>query len=263
MRCAGSLLLGLFMLVGIAQTTAAQDEAALRVTANAPDAVLFADSVRLGRAGQELFRVESGRHRLRLTPGDADSWSAPAATRTVRLAPGETLRVAMRIPYRYHVGSAPFGASVYLRRAAGRKRLGKTPLLYESERPLRSSLVVEKSGYEAAVIEPDSARWTEYTVQLSPSADMPSAATEVDWSPPERRRTWIDATAGGVALAAGATAIYYKFEADRINDKYRSGPQQGDESLRPRFERYDRRSAVALGVMQAGITVFAVRLALR
>jgi hypothetical protein len=63
-----------------------------------------------------------------------------------------------------------------------------------------------------------------------------------------------------VAALATGTAIYYKFEANRL---YRDYERTGDPDLRPRIRSLDTRSAVALGVGQVGLGVFAVRLVLR
>ena len=55
-------------------------------------------------------------------------------------------------------------------------------------------------------------------------------------------------------------AVHFKFKADRRYDRY---VETGDPALRPAIKRYDTYSGVALGVMQAGAGLFAVRLILR
>ncbi len=74
---------------------------------------------------------------------------------------------------------------------------------------------------------------------------------------PIPRRRWIDAAAVTTALVAGAVAVHFKRKADARYDIYRV---TGDPTLRPVIRDYDTKSGVAAGVMQAGVTVFAVRL---
>ena len=63
-----------------------------------------------------------------------------------------------------------------------------------------------------------------------------------------------------MAVAAGAVSIHYKFKADRLNEQYE---QTGDAALRPRIHDLDTRAGVALGVMQVGVGVLALRFILR
>lgn len=75
--------------------------------------------------------------------------------------------------------------------------------------------------------------------------------------PARSKRTWIDYAAVSGALVAGAVAVHYKMKADARYDVYR---QTGDPTLRPEIRRLDTRSGIAVGAMQVGITVFAIRL---
>lgn len=73
-------------------------------------------------------------------------------------------------------------------------------------------------------------------------------------------RVWVDAAALGLALAATAVSVNYKFDADR---RFAAYERTGDPTLRPEIERLDTRAAVALGVGMASLGVFTLRLALR
>ncbi len=100
---------------------------------------------------------------------------------------------------------------------------------------------------------------------LSP---LPDAPLDVALLPTERstaRRTWLDIGIGAAAVGAGALAIYYKFEADNADDRYRDqlSPDRGDDSFRQEALRLDRLSAVALAGMQVGVGVLAIRFVLR
>ncbi|MEM0964322.1 MAG: prenyltransferase, partial [Bacteroidota bacterium] len=70
---------------------------------------------------------------------------------------------------------------------------------------------------------------------------------------------------GAAALAAGAVAVHFKFRADSVDDRYRSetSPERGDEALLDEALRLDRYSAAALGAMQVGVGVLALRFVLR
>lgn len=100
--------------------------------------------------------------------------------------------------------------------------------------------------------------WNRQVVLLEPLT--PPAATAAMHLVERPRRRWIDAVALGTAVAAGAVAVHYKFKADRLYDDYL---ETTDPALRPQIKANDTRSAVALGVMQAGVAVFAVRLVFR
>lgn len=232
----------------------------LRVGTNLPEAILFADSLRIGTVTSELAAVPASTDRLRLVPPDANTWSVPPVERQVELTAGDTVDVALHFPYYYRVESIPYDASVFLETGDALRRIGSTPLLYTSEAPLAKQLIIERPGYVMVRIEPGSEVWNRHVISLSPTDDLDPTAAQVQWKPPKKHRAWIDYAAIGTALAAGAVAVHYKFKADDLYDEYE---QSGEPSLRPRIHHFDVRSGVALGVMQLGIGVFAIRLALR
>ena len=251
------ILLGL----GLVQGSAAQTGPLVLVETNLPSAVLYADSVRLGSVSEGPLRIPAQATQLRLVP-EADAWSIEPLTRGLpdTAMPGDTLRFEMRFPYHYVIESIPFGADVYLEENGQRKALGTTPLLYRAEAPPEGTLVLERQGYDEIRLAPRTDVWNRDVLILDPliRSDVPTA--EVDWNPPSSRRVWIDYVALGLAAAGGATAVYYKFKAD---DRYEAYQRTGDPELRPEFRRYDLYSGVALGTMQVGLGVFALRLVLR
>src|SRR5690606_38562376 len=142
---------------------------------------------------------------------------------------------------------------------------GETPLDYTSAAPLEGALVVQEPGFVLVRLTPGREVWNAYGVTLSPESPSDPTAARVAWKPPRRSRAWIDYAAIGTALAAGAVAVHYKFKADRLYADYVD--PETDPALRPqlqdRFSRFDTYSGVSFGVMQAGIGLFAIRLALR
>ena len=252
--------LGLAWVFCFAHAATAQTNVRVAIDTNLPDAVLYADSIRLGPVGG-LFRVPLSAEKLRLVP-EADAWSIEPLTRVLpdEVAPGDTLRFKVHFPYHYAIESIPFGADVYLETEGQREALGTTPLVYRAEAPPAGTFVVERQGYDDIRLSPGTDVWNRDVIVLEPliRSDVPTA--EVDWNPPSSRRAWIDYAAIGLAAAGGATAIYYKFKAD---DRYEAYRRTGNPELRPEFRRYDVYSGVALGTMQVGLGVFALRLALR
>lgn len=154
----------------------------------------------------------------------------------------------------------PFGADVHLEKNGDRILLGSTPLLHRAPAPLEGNLAVGRPGYAIERLQPGDDIWNRHAVALSPSRNLDVSVASVDWKPPPKRRQWIDYAAVGTALAAGAFAVHYKFKADALYSEYED---TADPSLRPDIHTYDVRSGVAFGVMQVGISVFAVRLFLR
>ena len=252
-------LMGL-LLVLAAGSVRAQEAVLVQIETNWPEATVFADTVRLGPAARGAFVVPPGTRQIRLMPPGDDVWSIQPVTAPLDAAPGDTLVLALAFPYHYRVESIPFGARVSVETPGGRQSLGETPLLHQSERPLTGSMVVEANGYVPERVEPGVAIWNRHLLTLQPLTLQEAPTAEMVWSPPKKRRNWIDYTAAAVALGAGALAVHYKFKGDRLDERYRD---TGDPALRSRIRSFDTRSFVALGVMQTGVAVLAVRFVLR
>lgn len=260
MMCRFTIGLGVALLLGLLAGPGAAQPLYLQIDTNLPEAAVYADSVKVGTAAQALLTVPATTRTVRLVPPGRDTWSIPPEAVSIDAAPGDTLRLDLAFPYHHQVESIPFGATVYLETAEGWEPLGETPLVYTSAVPLDGRLVVEQPGYVVERLTPGTAVWNRYNITLSPSKELIPQAAEVEWRPPRKHRAWIDYVAVGTALAAGAAAVYYKFEADAL---YREYERTSDPALRPEIERFDRYSGVALGTMQVGLGVFAVRLVLR
>lgn len=230
------------------------------VETNLPGGMLYDGDMPLGPAEAGVFQLAPGPHVLTLREPDPAAWRPRAAEAEVTVQSGETVTVRLDVPYRYRVESFPYGAVVTLEGEGGVQRLGETPLEVETDAPLRGTLVVEKAGYAAAEQTPGEAADNRYSFVLSP-LDYAEGTTEVALHEPQKPNYWIDVAAVGLAVAAGAVAVHYKFKGNDEYDEYaRSG---GNPAERDDFERYDTYSAIALGAMQVGIGVFAIRLVLR
>lgn len=242
------------------QIVPAQSITYIAVRTNLPDAILFADSLRIGPASQGIWAVPATTKRIRLLAPQHEAWSIAPIASEINENPEDTTFITLDFPYYHKIESIPFGAFVRLETPEGWQTLGNTPLIYTSMTLLDGVFVVRMDGYALQRIEPGTKVWNRYDVTLSQSSVDDRRVSEVRWLPPRKPRKWIDYAAVGTAITAGVLAIHYKFEADRLYDQYE---ETTDSSLRPKINRYDTRSTIALGVMEASLGIFAIRLILR
>lgn len=232
----------------------------LEIRSNYPEALVYADSTLIGSLRSGYVGVPASTSILRLTPPKMNAWSVQPVEHELDAQAGDTLSLTLNFPYYYRIESVPYGASVHVDAGTNLIDIGSTPLVYDAPAPPEGDFIITLPGYVRERIEPGDDIWNRYVVTLSPSNERDLHSTQIDWKPPRKRRAWIDYAAIGTALVAGAVAVHYKFRADDLYDAYQ---ESGDPALRPAIKRYDVRSGIAFGVMQAGIGVFAVRLVLR
>jgi hypothetical protein len=227
----------------------------LTVETNAPDASVFVDSVRVGTAREGPFAIADTARRVALYP-PGGAWSLLGASSDIPAGP--TPRVRLDLPYHYRIESQPFDATVTLVAPSGvQTRLGATPLDLSRPQPLDGVLVVTRAGYAEARITPGTGIWNRHIVALT-ATGVPVREGFVERYAP--RRLWLDAALVGVAVAATAVSVHYKFQADDLFEQYR---ETGDPALRPRIERLDTQAGVALTAAGVSIGLFSLRLALR
>ncbi len=256
-RARAGLLLALIVWVFLPPNTVAQGFSGriVEVETNMPDAMVYADSVYIGRASDRVFAIPRETSSFRLVPPTLDSWSmAPLVTELSEHA-ADTLALEMRFKYHYRIESIPYDSQVFLESPGERTLLGDTPLLYAVDDPIRGMLLVTKSGYDPLRMTPGEKIWNQHYITLETEIEDQELARTF-WKPGNRSGRWIDVVAGGVAVASGILAVRYKTKADRRYSRYE---QSGDPALRPGFERYDTYSALALGTMQVGLGVIALR----
>lgn len=256
LRRIGLLLVFLFSVSG----ESAAQHVIVQLDTNLPTALVYADSTLIGAAATKTFRIPEHTRRLRLLPPREKNWSITPVSTALSPFSSDTLRVSLPFPYHYQVETVPYGASVVLKNQDGEQLLGDTPVLYKSTEVLTGTLIVEKQGYLTQEVATGAEVWNRYVLTLEPFHVDDVQSAERDWHPPRKRRRWIDYTAAVMAVTAGAISIHYKFKADRLNDEY---TETGNPALRPRINALDDRAGIALGVMQAGLGVLAVRFILR
>jgi len=237
--------------------TVAQNGVVLRLQTNLPEALVYADSVPIGRASSNYFLIPRSTRLLRLVPSNSDSWSIIPIWRELTFSTGDTLSLELNFPHHYKVESVPFGAEVVLETPEGRSRLGDTPLLHTADSPLRGMLFVHKEGFESQRLTPGDEVWNHHQLALKILEEGSLTATDEVWIPERPKRKWITYVAASTALVSGVLAVHYKLKADRRYDRY---ALSGDPTLRGGFVRLDRNAAIALGTMQVGLGVLAIRL---
>lgn len=263
MKWALALLIPLCLAAPAPAQEAADSAAApgvLVVETNLPDGELSANGERLGRAGEGRFELAPGSYALVLDEPNREAWRPRRAEASVEIGAGETVALRLDVPTRYRVESFPYGATVALDGADGEEVLGETPLVAEFDAPLEGELVVRLPGHHEARQPAGAAADNAYTVVLRPFDPSDENAVHVGLEDRREPNVWIDVAAGALALGAGALAVHFKQQGDALYDEYEA---TGDPALRSDIRRYDTYSAVALGAMQVGLGVLAVRLVLR
>ncbi len=251
--------LAILLAVAFAMPVAAQT-AHVRVEADQGEVVV--DGERAGDPGAWIG-VAPGERAVALVD-DADAWDPRRADRTVAVAAGDSVTVVLALPVRLRVETLPIRATVVRETASGRDTLGTSPLTVETDGAAPVVLVASLDGYEP--VRQTVAPYAEAVTLVLPLGD--DATPQAALLPTQRStlgRTLVDVGIGAAALAAGAVAVHYKFRADAIDDRYRTEGTAdfGDETLRDEALRLDRYSAAALGAMQVGVGVLALRFVLR
>jgi len=254
-----SLVCSLVVVAVTCGSAPAQDSthAWLRVESNLPASLVLVDSLYVGRADRSLIRVPANSARIVLVPTEVGAWDLPQPNKDLSVAAGDTATMVMDFAYQYRIDSSPFGALVSVP-AEGGLVLGKTPLVYSTATPLLSTLLLERSGYANAQIQPGTDVINRHSVALRLlDQDVPDDLA-VEWAPRSANNKWITWAAAGLALTGGALAVNFKFKADDEYDRYL---ETGDPAIKEHVDRYDTYSYVALGAMQVGIGLLAFRLA--
>jgi hypothetical protein len=247
------------LLLGLAAGSARSEPAdstripfcSLELRTGSDTAWVILDSVRAGRTPLTLDSLRPGRHILELVQNDVSSWLTGTVRDTVTLSPGEHRTLRYTFDRRVMVVTDPSGAVVFM----GDSIAGTTPcVLVSGSRGLPSSVTAERKGYEKAVIPlpPGSsgiARTELQKIWQSEALESP-LMTESGGSNRTGFRLFV---AGGVTVAAGVAAAYYKIKADGENALYQG---TGDSSFQRETHRLDTSAAIALFVTEVGFAFF-------
>ena len=257
------LTLALLLVSGAAL---AQDRGALAITTSTPEAIVVVDGAALGPASAGPFVLNAQVYAVALVePGGA--WDARRSEAEATVASGETTILDLELPVRTRIESLPLHAEVTLVRRDGTTEiLGETPLVLDTPEALDGSFIASLDGYaDSEAVAPEAGGRVAILLR-------PVGASETDQVsfvlPTQRRntaRTVLDIGLGAAAIAAGAVAVHYKFQADAADEQYRAPTSslRGTDSLRNDAIRYDTFSGVALGVSTASLGILALRFAIR
>ena len=256
----------LLLLLVLAAPSASAQTAYVRVDASAsaaPGAVVL-DGTLAGDPG-DVFAVPADTAVVVALVERGPDAAPRRAEVTVLIPAGDTLAVGLALPVRYRVETLPLRARVSLQTDGGQRPLGVAPLTLDVPAGTGGTLVATLDGYRETrlALRPTDAP---LTLILPPEGAAPGAIpVTVLTTETHHRRLLVDAGIGALALAAGAVAVVTKFRADDLDDQYRDprSAQRGSSDLRDRAARFDRISLAALGAMQVGVGVLAVRLVLR
>ncbi|HUI09931.1 MAG TPA: PEGA domain-containing protein [Bacteroidota bacterium] len=236
---------------GTAQDTAPAAKCTLTIRTGADTASVFIDSVRAGRTPLTLDSLRGGAHILRLVQEDTSAWLTGSITDTVYLSPGESRTLRYAFERRVMVVTDPSGALVYI----GDSAAGTTPLVLSSRSsPLPGDVNVVRNGYERTMVPlPSSgsgiAKAVMHKMWQSEGPDDPFM-TESGSSERTGLRLYV---AGGVAVAAGAAAAYFKIRADGSNASFQN---TGIPTYQDQTRRLDISAAISLAVSQIAFGFF-------
>ncbi|HTR98896.1 MAG TPA: PEGA domain-containing protein [Bacteroidota bacterium] len=231
--------------------TAAPARCSLTIRTGADSASVYLDSVRAGRTPLTIDALRGGSHVIRLVQEDTTSWLTGSITDTVYLSPGESRTLRYAFERRVMVVTDPSGALVYI----GDSAAGTTPLMLTSlARPLPSDVNVVRSGYESTIVPlPGSGSGVARAVLHKMWQSEPPESPFMSESGSSERTGLRLYVAGGLTVAAGAAAAYFKIKADGRNELYQ---ESGNPAFRDETRRLDVSAAIALVATQIGFAFF-------
>jgi hypothetical protein len=223
-----------------AQSPDSIGRATLSVTGDSVAVVL--DSSVIGTSPLHDLPIGAGRHTLKFLPASAALWHLPLYSETLLVRPRDT--IARRADARFiRISSDPFGADIVWRDSV----VGTTPFIGLLP-AAGSTLVLRKAGYRDALLVVAGGS-TEFRLPLQPVAGPGSeegAAT--GYLSSDRSRNLLPVyVAGGVTVATGAVAAYFKIRADGLYDDYRS---TGNTAQLDRVRQYDLVSGISLAASE-------------
>ena len=231
--------------------TSAPAQCSLTIRTGTDSASVYLDSVRAGRTPLTIDALRGGSHVIRLVQEDTTSWLTGSITDTVYLSPGESRTLRYAFERRVMVVTDPSGALVYI----GDSAAGTTPLMLTSgARSLPSDVSVVRSGYDRTIVPlPGSGSGVARAVLHKMWQSEPPESPFMSESGSSERTGLRLYVAGGLTVAAGAAAAYFKIKADGRNELYQAS---GNPAFRDETRRLDVSAAIALVATQIGFAFF-------
>ncbi len=252
----GVILLAAFLcappaLPGEPADSAAVPRCSLTLRTGSDTAWAFIDSVRAGKTPLTADSLRQGRHLIRLVQTDVNSWLTGCIIDTVDLTPGEQRTLQYTFDRRVMVVTDPSGAIVYM----GDSAAGTTPLLLVSRSSeLPPTVSVERKGYEKAIIALPHGNAGVVRIELNKIWQSEPSESPLMTESGNSDRTGLRLyVAGGITLAGGIAAAYWKIKADGRNALYQN---TGDPAFQRDTHRLDTSAAVALLATEIGFAFF-------
>lgn len=205
---------------------------------------VFLDSQSIGEVPIERRPVSAGLHILRTIHPSALRWPTPVMVETLLLPSAASVERTIEFPDVYYISSDPYGATVVY----GDSIVGTTPLYFSANAPARF-LTLRKDGFEEAVMMLPSQGGSMYT-NLHQKAGSGYRDSPLMVSGEQTKSLVPILLVSGTAIMAGRTAAYFKIQADKKYDEYRS---TGNPAALDHVHELDTYSAVALVTCQLSI----------
>ncbi len=246
-----SLIVAILMVAAASDLSAQQRQ--LTVSSNADSAMVYVDGNWVGLVSGSPFSIPQGAQSVTVRPPLGGAWSIEPLWFDVSEQTGARTELNAAFDHHYQFVSAPSGAFVF----HGQQQLGVTPFLHRTPSPLTEDIRFSLPGYMDVRMKAGDDLWNRVPATLEPLAST-AEAVRSDHILEDRGPDWINVSATATAFIAGALAIHYRTKADNRFDDF---GVTGKQSLRSDIRRLDVQSGVALGVMQAGLGLVAIRLA--
>jgi hypothetical protein len=220
--------------------------ASLTIATGTDTALVYVDAVRRGVTPVTIDSLPPGDHTIRLLHADVSSWLTGTITDTLHLDAGEHRTLRYSFDRRVLVITDPSGAVVF----AGDSSLGATPMVLTlPAEGFPGGLTAATPGYERAVLPlpPGQGGITRAVLKKLWQSEPPEGALVTE-SNGERSAVRLY-VAGGLTLASGVAAAYFKIKADDRNAQFQAS---GNPALRDETRRLDTAAALSLVATQIG-----------
>lgn len=236
----------------VADTTASARRSSVAITSDIDSALVFLDSVFVGRTPFKTDSLRPGIHVLKISHPRVESWHGGIFTDTLRLEPGETKTLRYDVRTYVSVTSVPPGADVYVDDSLA----GRTPFLVHPSL-LRQDLhlAVKKDGFESVAMNASDLTGSVFQIALRGGWQKPPAEESPYFNahPGLSSRQLGLYLSGGLSVVAGVAAAYCKIAAD---DRQAAYLESGNASLLTERKRLDTWAGISFAVTQVGLAVF-------
>jgi hypothetical protein len=230
------------------ETLQLHHSATLTVRSVTPDVTVVLDSVDLGTTPLNHVQIDTGMHVMYFVHSDGRSWFHPSICESLNVKADEQIERTAAFPHIYNITSEPFGADVRCDDAL----VGTTPMILTTNATHRF-VAIAKAGFRSTQVAlPPTDSEVHVDLQPLPSNGL-TAPTTFLATDKSKGKLPIYITTGATVLA-GATAAYFKIQADRSYGDYQN---LGSPGALDKTKQFDAFSGVALAVSQINLVALA------